>query len=269
MELTRWNFDNAEIRTLEIEGEPWFVGKDVASVLGYKDTSDALKKHVDTDDKLTRRFADSGQSREMYIINESGVYALIFGSKLPDAQRFKKWVTSEVLPTIRKHGAYMTPDTLQSAIANPDFAIGLLQQLKAEQEKRKSLETTVAVQAQQIAEYTPKVNYCDVVLNCKDLISISKIAKDYGKSAKWMNDFLHDNGVQYKQGSVWLLYQKYAGNGYTSTKTHTYLGTNGDIHSNVQTYWTQKGRLFIYDLMKSNGLFPMIERKRPADGDGQ
>ena len=103
------NSDFGNIRVVENGGEPWFVGKDIAEALAYKDTSDALKRHVDNDDKLTRRFTDSGQSREMYIINESGVYSLIFGSKLPQAKAFKRWVTHEVLPTIRKTGSYKTP----------------------------------------------------------------------------------------------------------------------------------------------------------------
>ncbi len=97
------------LRCIEIDGEPWFVGKDVATALGYKDTSDALKKHVESEDKLTRRFADSGQNRQMWIINESGLYSLILSSKLESAKRFKRWVTSEVLPCIRKHGGYVVP----------------------------------------------------------------------------------------------------------------------------------------------------------------
>lgn len=105
-----------DIRTVTIENEPWFVGKDVAVSLGYKDTSDALKKHVADEDKLTRCFADSGQNRQMYIINESGLYALIFGSKLESAKRFKHWVTSEVLPAIRKTGAYQKPMTTDQKI---------------------------------------------------------------------------------------------------------------------------------------------------------
>lgn len=115
-------FNNTEfgsIRTLEINGEPYFVGKDVAMTLGYRDTSDALKKHVDTDDKLSRQFADSGQNRTMYIINESGLYSLIFASKLPSAKRFKRWVTSEVLPMIRKTGKYSVPDTADEAEQPP------------------------------------------------------------------------------------------------------------------------------------------------------
>lgn len=103
------NSDFGEIRAIEIDGEPWFVGKDIAAALGYCDTSDALKRHVDDEDKLTRCFTDSGQSREMYVINESGVYSLIFSSKLPKAKEFKRWVTAEVLPSIRKHGAYIAP----------------------------------------------------------------------------------------------------------------------------------------------------------------
>ncbi len=105
-----------DIRTVTIDNEPWFVGKDVATALGYKDTSDALKKHVADEDKLTRCFTDSGQSRQMYIINESGLYALIFGSKLDSAKRFKHWVTSEVLPAIRKTGSYQKPMTTDQKI---------------------------------------------------------------------------------------------------------------------------------------------------------
>lgn len=129
--------------------------------------------------------------------------------------------------------------------------------------KKQNLELleTVAVQNQQIAEMQPKASYYDVVLNCKDLISTSAIAKDYGKSAIWMNRYLHDKGVQFKQGDIWLLYQKYAEKGYTSTKTHSYPGCNGDMHTKVHTYWTQKGRLFIYELMTSDGYYPLIEQE--------
>lgn len=123
------------------------------------------------------------------------------------------------------------------------------------------LETTVAVQQQQIQELTPKACYYDVVLNRKDLLSISKIAKDYGWSAVRLNNYLHDKGVQYKQGNIWLLYQKYAGLGYTSTKTHSYNGDDGQQHSKVHTYWTHKGRLFIYDLLKADGILPVMERE--------
>ncbi len=116
-----------------------------------------------------------------------------------------------------------------------------------------------AAQQQQIAELQPKASYYDIVLNCKDLLPISTIAKDFGWSAAKLNSYLHEKGVQYKQSDIWLLYQKYAENGYTSTKTHTYDGLDGNTHSKVHTYWTQSGRLFIYELLKSDGILPLIE----------
>lgn len=138
--------------------------------------------------------------------------------------------------------------------------------LRIAERKIKSLESAnatlneqVSVQQQQIAEMRPKANYYDVVLNCKDLVSISTIAKDYGWSATRMNKYLNKKGVQYKQGDIWLLYQKHAEQGYTSTKTHSYPGNDGEVHSKTHTYWTQKGRLFIYALLKSDGMLPLIE----------
>jgi len=106
----------------------------------------------------------------------------------------------------------------------------------------------------------PKASYYDVILNCKDAVSITTIAKDYGKSGQWLNEYLHTLGVQYKQGNIWLLYQKYAQSGYTCTRTHNYLGNDGEIHAKVHTYWTQKGRLFIYELLKAHGHLPLIEQ---------
>lgn len=236
-----------------------FCASDIASALGYTNTRDAISRHckgVVKRDTLT-----NGGKQSMTFIPEGDVYRLITHSKLPEAERFERWVFDEVLPTIRKHGAYMTDDVLAKAIENPDFAIGILNALKAEKEKNKELVSTVAVQKQQISELQPKASYYDVILNCKDLLSIGKIAKDYGKSAVWLNKWLHEMGVQYHQGDIWLLYQKYAEMGYTSTKTHAYNGDDGFEHSRVHTYWTQKGRLFIYNLLKDNGILPIIERK--------
>lgn len=258
-------FENAEfgsVRTLEVNGEPYFVGKDVAEILGYAKPENAVSTHVDDEDKTTTLIQGTGSNykSKAVIINESGLYSLILSSKLPKAKEFKHWVTSEVLPSIRKHGAYMTDDVLHRAITEPDFLIQLATELKEEQEKRRALESTVAVQSQQITELQPKASYYDVVLNSKDLLSIGKIAKDFGKSAVWLNKWLHEQGVQYKQGEIWLLYQKYAEQGYTSTKTRTYNGDDGAVHTKVHTYWTQKGRLFIYDLLKTNGILPLIEK---------
>lgn len=128
--------------------------------------------------------------------------------------------------------------------------------------KIRCLQDENAQQKQLLAEFSPKASYYDVVLQTKDVISVGKIAKDYGKSARWLNQLLHDKGVQYKQGNIWLLYQKHAEQGYTKSKTEVYSGSDGQQHSKIHTYWTQKGRLFIYDLLKADGILPLIERDK-------
>ena len=168
-------FNNAEfgsVRSLMVNGEPYFVGKDVAEILGYQNASKALTDHVDDEDKLNNESLSSLGQRGGWLINESGLYSLILSSKMPNAQRFKRWVTSEVLPTIRKHGLY----AMDEVLANPDILINALLELKAERERNANLEAMVAVQSQQMIEMQPKVSYYDVVLNCKDLVAISVIA---------------------------------------------------------------------------------------------
>jgi len=258
-------FNNAEfgsVRSLMVNGEPYFVGKDVAEILGYGDTRDALAAHVDEEDKAVIQKSEIATleipNRGLTVINESGLYSLIFSSKLPSAKRFKRWVTSEVLPAIRKHGGFVMDDIVN----NTDALIEALQAFKAERLQRMALEEENAVQKQQLVEMKPKASYYDVVLNSPDLVSITEIAKDYGWSAQKMNEYLHVHGIQFKQGGrIWILYQKYAEMGLTSTKTHTYPDNNGTIHTKVHTYWTQKGRLFIYDLLKGKGILPMIEQE--------
>ena len=252
------NPEFGEIRTLTIDGEPWFVGKDVAERLGYERPTKAVQDHIDSEDKDEVPIQDSiGRMQKTPIINESGLYSLVLSSKLPTAKAFKRWVTSEVIPAIRKHGVYAVDKLLE----DPDTLIAALNQLKEERARRKELETQVGVKDQQIAELQPKAGYYDLVLQCKDAMAISKIAKDFGLSAVALNKILHDAGVQYKQGDVWLLYQKYAGKGYTQTKTDLYADSNGVQHTKVRTCWTQKGRLFIYDLLKSRNILPLIERQ--------
>lgn len=251
------NPDFGKVRTMEIDGEPYFVGKDVAEILGYQNGSRDVNRHIDDEDRTKVMMNDGNQNKETIVINESGLYSLILSSKLPKAKEFKRWVTSEVLPSIRKHGAYAVDELLN----DPELAIKAFTALKEERQKNKQLTDTIAIQTQQIAELQPKASYYDVVLNCKDLVAISVIAKDYGKSPQWLNEYLHKKKIQFKQGNIWLLYAKYCDKGYTGTKTQTYLGNDGETHSKPFTYWTQKGRLFIYELLKRNGIVPLIERK--------
>ncbi|WP_305751861.1 phage antirepressor [Mammaliicoccus sciuri] len=251
-ELQIFNFESNEVRTVVVNEEPYFVGKDVAKVLGYKNTREALKYHVDNEDKKDGvAIHDSiGRTQKPVVINESGLYSLIFSSKLDSAKRFKRWVTSEVLPAIRKHGIYATDSVIEQTMKNPDYIITVLTEFKKERESR-------LVAEQQVQELKPKATYYDLVLQNKSLLSVSKIAKDYGMSAMRMNKLLHELGVQYKQGDIWLLYAKYQDKGYTQTSTYAL----DEEHSKVSTKWTQKGRLFIYDLLKDKGILPTIEKQ--------
>ena len=258
-------FKNAEfgsIRTTTINGEPYFVGRDIAEILGYSNTKDAISTHVDEEDRTVIQRSENTTleipNRGLTVINESGLYSLILSSKMPNAKKFKHWVTSEVLPAIRKHGVFAVDEVL----ANPDVLINALMELKKEREEKSALQQIVAIQNQQIIEMKPKASYYDVVLNCKDLVALSDIAKDYGWTANHMNQYLHEKGIQFKQGKkIWLLYKEYAEMGLTSTKTHTYSGSDGSAHSKPHTYWTQKGRLFIYDLLKKDGILPIMEQE--------
>lgn len=249
------NSEFGEIRTTEINGEIWFVGKDVAEILGYAEPRSAVSKKIDDEDRGVAKMETPSGIQDMTIINESGLYSLILSSKLESAKRFKHWVTSEVLPTIRKTGMYSVPKSFKEALL---LAV-------AQQEKIEALQLDNSVKDQQIAEMQPKASYYDMILQCKDLISVTEIAKDYGMSAKTFNKKLHELGVQYKQSGIWFLYAKYQSSGYTKTKTQNYSKPDGTQGAKTHMYWTQVGRLFLYDLLKHNNILPMIEREDLED----
>ena len=247
-----------EVRTAEIEGRPYFAGTDVARALGYSRPNDAVNAHCRATVKHSTPI--SGKMQEINYIPEGDVYRLIVSSKLPSAERFERWVFDEVLPAIRQHGAYMTDATLERALAEPDFLISLATKLKEEREARAKLELDKTVLTQQVAELQPKASYYDLVLQCPGLLSMTEIAKDYGMSAKAMNKKLHELGVQFNQSGVWFLYARYQSEGYTQTKTQNYSRPDGTQGTRTHMYWTQKGRVFLYYLLKEQGILPMMER---------
>lgn len=283
-QLQVFSYEGNEVRTVQCGSETWWVAKDVCEVFGETNRNRAMQA-LDEDEKGYTQMTTPGGLQQLAIVNEAGLYSLLFAMQPTKARnisdeyiaerqeklrKFKRWVTHEVLPSIRKTGLYATPEAAKRLLADPDFLIAALQELKAIRAKNTALTETVGIQTQQIAEMKPKASYYDVVLNCKDAVAITTIAKDYGKSGQWLNDYLHDLRVQFKQGNIWLLYQKHAENGYTCTKTHSYPGSDGIIHSKVHTYWTQKGRLFIYGLLKSKNWLPLIEQGTFREGsDGQ
>lgn len=243
-----------ELRVIEMNGEPWLVGKDVATALGYANTKDALASHVDEEDKRIIQKSEITTfdipNRGLTIINESGLYSLVLSSKLPSAKRYRRWVTNEVLPSIRKHGAYMTPETLQQALLNPDTMIQLCQQLKDEQERSARLKA-----ANERLE--PAARYAHDCLLADGGRLASSIAQEYGMSAIKFNKLLHKLGIQYKQGGQWLLYAKHTGKGYTETRVNLIPHNDGFTHQHPETLWTAKGRAFLYKKLKDVGFLPM------------
>lgn len=256
-------FESAEfgqIRTVTINNEPYFVGRDVADILGYSNPQKAIRDHVDNEDKtLNESFTVNGTMG--VLINESGLYSLILSSKMPTARTFKRWVTSDVLPMIRKHGVYAVDELL----SDPDLAIKAFTALKEEKARNKQLSEEVNVKNQLIGELKPKADYMDKILKNPGLVTITQIAKDYGMSGQAMNDLLHSLKVQYKQSKQWLLYEKHQACGYTHSETINFEHSDGRPDVKMNTKWTQKGRLFLYELLKENGIIPVIERRK-TDG---
>lgn len=209
-----FNFHGQQVRTMMLNDEPYFIGRDLTAILQYSNGPKAIRDHVDADDKLTERIVLAGQHREVTLINESGLYSLILGSKLPTAKEFKHWVTSEVLPAIRKHGAYMTPQTIEKALLNPDTIINLATQLKKEQEQRKQLQA-------ENEQMKPKALFADAVSTSNSSILIGQLAK-----------ILRQNGVNIGQNRLFAWMRK---NGY--------LGTRGS-NRNVPTQRSMELGLF-------------------------
>lgn len=242
--LQTWSYENSEIRTVEKDGEPWFVGKDVADILGYSDTAQAVRKHIDDEDKGVVEMTTPGGKQPVTVINESGLYSLILSSKLPNAKKFKRWVTSEVLPSIRKHGAYMTDQTLEQALTSPDFLIQLATQLKDEKEQRKQLEAKVE-------QDKPKVLFADSVSASKSSILVGELAKILKQNGVDTGQFrlfawLRENGYLIKrEGSDYNMpTQKSAEMGLFEVKQTIITHSDGHITTNKTPKVTGKGQVY-------------------------
>ncbi|WP_347975370.1 phage antirepressor [Limosilactobacillus fermentum] len=255
--LQLFNFNGSEVRTLVINDEPHFVGNDVAKILGYQRVGDALKQHVDSDERKTltyKAFGDLAQSlwkdndfSNKTVITESGVYSLIFGSELPNAKQFKHWVTHEVLPSIRKTGAYQAKPKDNYQIP---ATYGEALQLAA------ALQTKIEHDA-------PSLKYFHDQMRNPGLMTTTEIAKDYGWSARKLNKYLESKGVIYRQGNKWVIYQKYADKGYSQYEPFPYDNNKG-VKNNLK--WTQRGKKFIYDLLAEDGIRPVLEQMNLLEG---
>lgn len=252
------NKEFGEVRTVVVDGKVYFVGNDIAGPLGYREPHKAIARHCKGG--MKHPVPTKSGIQQMNCIPEGDVYRLIVNSELPAAEKFESWIFDEVLPTIRKHGAYMTPAAIEQALTDPDFIIRLATRLKEEMALNQK-------QKQIIGELRPKADYVDRILKNKGLVTITQIAKDYGMSGQAMNRLLHDLGVQYKQSGQWLLYREHQAKGYTHSETVEIVRADGRDDVRMSTKWTQKGRLFLYELLKTNDVLPTIERS-PAVGGG-
>jgi prophage antirepressor-like protein len=248
-----------DIRAIEKDGEPWFVGKDVAEALGYSNASKAVMVHVDEEDKQKVMLKADSQNGNVVtattLINESGLYSLVLSSKLPQAKVFKHWVTAEVLPSIRRHGAYATAPTIEKIIASPEFGIALLKNLQQEQLMRREAE-------QRVRKLQPLADYTALILACPETVSVSQVAQDYGMSAVAFNRILNRAGIQYSVGGQWVLNAAYKDRGLVQSYTFNYRHNDDTDGCRMYTRWTQRGRLFLYDILKKIGIIPMIEKNK-------
>ena len=231
-------FKNAEfgqIRTCMVGNETYFVGRDVAMALGYKNSTDALMRHVDEEDKAIVKHDTLGGTQQHTAINESGLYSLILSSKLENARRFKRWVTAEVLPAIRKNGRYE-----------------LEQQVVETELQCCRLEATIVQQK-------PLTDYARTILNSPHTVTITQIAQDYVFSAARFNELLKNLHIQYKVGGQLILYTPYLHGGYVQSFSSYFVKPDGEVKVKLHTRWTQSGRLFLYDKLKKAGIVPLIE----------
>ena len=246
-------FENAEfgrVEVLMIDDKPYFPATECAIMLGYTKPHNAIERHCRYSLKRGVPHPQSpDKTIEKIFIPEGDLYRLIIRSKLPAAVRFEAWVCDEVLPTIRKHGAYMTEEALKRARDSYEYAEELFNELAEERTKNFALRAYTE-------QMGPKARFYDVVLQSDEPVQVSIIAKDYGMTAAAFNILLHELGVQYKVGQTWLLYIGYDNSGLTITKTYLIDGKIASIH----TCWTQRGRVFLYKLLKRHGILPVAEK---------
>lgn len=241
-----------EVRVFIVNNEPWFVGKDVALLLGYAKPENALSTHVDDEDKTITLIQGTGSNYKSNttIINESGMYSLVFGSRLKTAKDFKRWVTSDVLPSIRKTGGYIattqedTPELIMArALQVAQATINKHQQMLEQANER------IALQATQLKQQAPKVKYVDDVLQSVNTYTSTQMSKELGlREAEQLHKILKEKGVMFKQSGQWMLAAKYCEHGYTKPRTHQFTRNDGSVGTSTTTVWTEKGRVFLHNM---------------------
>ena len=251
-QLQIFNFEQNEVRTILVNNEPFFVGKDVAETLGYSNTAKAIRDHVDIEDRRSERIVHpSGGTQDSVVINESGLYSLILKSKLPNARKFKRWVTNEVLPSIRKHGAYMTDDALAKALTSPEFGIRLLTELKNERDQKEQAQQQLKAQEPQVV-FAKSVEVSQNSVAVKVLATILKqngVSIGQNRMFQWLREHKY---LSSRPGKSWNMpTQKSMDKGLFELKANTYFHNNGVPETNYTPLVTGKGQIYFVNKFKN------------------
>ncbi len=239
-----------QVRIIPVDGELMFVAKDVCDCLEITKHRDAISR-LDSDERGSVKLDTPGGKQDIAAINEYGLYNLVLSSRKPEAKEFKRWITHDVIPAIRKTGSYsmVIPQTLPEA----------LRAYADEVESHNATKAIVAQQEQQIAEFKPVKDYVDKILSSKSCLAITQIAADYGLSAQELNKILHEAGLQRKVGDQWILYKQHMAKGFTKSETFTFCRSDGRLDSKITTKWTQKGRLEIHSILTKLNIHAVCE----------
>lgn len=239
-----------QVRIVPVDGELMFVAKDVCDCLEITKHRDAISR-LDSDERGSVKLDTPGGKQDIAAINEYGLYNLVLSSRKPEAKEFKRWITHDVIPAIRKTGSYsmVIPQTLPEA----------LRAYADEVESHNATKAIVAQQEQQIAEFKPVKDYVDKILSSKSCLAITQIAADYGLSAQELNKILHEAGLQRKVGDQWILYKQHMAKGFTKSETFTFCRSDGHLDSKITTKWTQKGRLEIHSILTKLNIHAVCE----------
>lgn len=239
-----------QVRIIPVHGELMFVAKDVCDCLEITKHRDAISR-LDPDERGSVKLDTLGGKQDIAAINEYGLYSLVLSSRKPEAKEFKRWITHDVIPAIRKTGSYsmVIPQTLPEA----------LRAYADEVESHNATKAIVAQQEQQIAEFKPVKDYVDKILSSKSCLAITQIAADYGLSAQELNKILHEAGLQRKVGDQWILYKQHMAKGFTKSETFTFCRSDGRLDSKITTKWTQKGRLEIHSILTKLNIHAVCE----------
>lgn len=262
-----FNYGGKPVRVFFINSMPWLALTDVCAVIDLSNPSKAAER-LDDYEKMTLTLGEShfqqrGGARKLLLVNEPGLYHLLLSSDKPEAKFFQHWIMFEVIPSLRRNGGYIMGQDTMDADELTSAALRVTQNILAERDwEIQDLRLENEAQAALLREWQAKARYCDAVLQSSDALPITVIAKDYGFTAQFLNKYLHNNGVQYPCGGTWVLYRRHANKGYVHPETVLY----GTTHCRQHLLWTQKGRAFLYDFLREDGILPLSERTDdPAD----